>query len=77
MFADVSALPEGKYGRAVAAAAAGVHGCMLVPLFPHPDLSLAGPIAVLELAQCETDVSCFAPLFNWLLEKLPVRAHTT
>lgn len=65
-------MPEGCYERAEAAAKCGVHGCMLVPLFPHKDLTLAGPVAVLELIQLESDVSCFPPLFTWLLEKLPV-----
>lgn len=74
VFADVCKLPEGTYIRAQQAAKCGVRGSMLVPLFPHRDLTLAGPVAVLELIQLESDISCFPPLFTWLLEKLPVRA---
>ncbi|CAL8467392.1 g6929 [Coccomyxa elongata] len=77
VFADVCKMPEGSYERAEAAAKCGVRGCMLVPLFPHKDLTLAGPVAVLELIQLESDVSCFPPLFTWLLEKLPMlNLHT-
>ena len=49
---------------------------MLIPLFPHKDLDLIGPVAVLELVKLESDNTCFAGLFNWLLENLPVRARS-
>ena len=74
VFADVCKLHQGTYFRAAQAAKCGVRGSMLVPLFPHKDLTLAGPVAVLELIQLESDISCFPPLFTWLLEKLPVRS---
>ena len=69
----MQALGPGAYLRAAVAASCGVRGCMLVPLFPHRDRDLTGPVAVLELAQRDADVYCFPALFNWLLEKLPVR----
>ncbi len=70
VFADVCALRLGTGHRA---AACGVRGCMLVPLFAHPDPGLMGPVAILELVQRGCDVACFPALFNWLGEKLPVR----
>ncbi|BDA42965.1 hypothetical protein COCOBI_03-8580 [Coccomyxa sp. Obi] len=77
VFADVCKLPKGTYLRAAQAAKCSVRGSMLVPLFPHKDLTLAGPVAVLELIQLESDISCFPPLFTWLLEKLPMlNLHT-
>ncbi len=73
IYADIQALDPGACLRADVARSCDVRGCMLVPLFPHPNRRLVGPVAVLELVQREADVFCFPALFNWLLEKLPVR----
>jgi hypothetical protein len=77
VYVDVQALPPGAYARAAAAAECSVRGGMLVPLFVHPDARLMGPVAVMELAQRDRDASCFPALFNWLVEKLPVRRPCT
>jgi hypothetical protein len=71
----MQALAPGACLRGAVARSCDVRGCLLVPLFPHADRGLIGPVAVLELVQHDADVYCFPALFNWLLEKLPVRPH--
>ena len=76
VFADMQALVPGACLRGALARSCDVRGCLLVPLFPHANRSLIGPVAVLELVQHDADVYCFPALFNWLLDKLPVRSLT-